>query len=1106
MATPVTLCSLEDLKKDLASIQRVRNRLASSPDSALAKILTGLLPRLQARLDQTVEALPTAAREELFARQEILSNITGIFSHTLERIRLNPSVIIEASWAKALLECLLTASQSSLFQLLPLLEVALPACEDEHGTTPANLIQLVNRLHGMATCEQASTTSTTTTTVRINLKSSSWILFDAIAKGAHMPSFVDWEKDALSVIEGELDWSKTEQAPGADAVARHAATQHGTGIFHLFLDLMAFSPNRYNTLSEEAIARMQHRRLQKQAQRTESTDVSQQPRRLEARNVQVPVPRRRRVNPGTWAEMEELYLRHLKLACMRYAVWPPRHDDERAMILSILAATGSTRHGKVAADYLCSLVGGQRLIRVGNSFQPPKPPSCSITVANCLLVLMLGDEVAWAIVKKFPDLHVRYEQILGKAPTQPALQRKPLLSMAENALEYIRENLLLKDTDLSERRLFLDLVLVIPHESMRNNQQLQSVENVFSRLNYGIRWKAHVLYSLYKQEEDSENPKSWKEVIQEHCWTTSIALLSTVEDRITRRGDAAAQVQNDRAGHVRLIMENRKQLAKRSFFVKNGIKAREKAYETISDLLQKNHAHITKEDNTVSFDMAILLLKCAANEQEKEVYIHLKRALDSLLTCYKAATENLAKESDNDLQRLATPLFLPLLDAACSNSELAREFSVRFSADILHRLDPLAAWQVCSCLEGDEAPHISASAKTARTSLVIPSEELVEDEVAIFVDSSEETVIQSLHEDMDIRTRRIATELNIPFSSARILLLDNRFSAKDAAESMENDWDSTINKCGIRSRVMRSREPATKKRGSSDFMFCGICYEEVPGDELFALPCGDYFCNDCWMSSLQTVSAEGLQQIVTTTCPQHDCSERVTSDDVQMVAPELVPRWDDALLQVFVQRCAEHMFCPGPNCTAVANWCSRDAPFPTPVCCKLCDTSFCFQCGEQPHSPAPCAVLGRFNEIMSKFEEQDHENKTKECPGCGIKIQKNGGCNHMTCSQCRLEFCWICLSSDWAEHVCNQFGDFLEDDENRRVRIYLCLCFCSIFLSCCRIHHGCLREFRPISSSSVLRPSEIPKILFVAAWIQSKGSRIYWRRSTVSLRKIMAIF
>lgn len=46
---------------------------------------------------------------------------------------------------------------------------------------------------------------------------------------------------------------------------------------------------------------------------------------------------------------------------------------------------------------------------------------------------------------------------------------------------------------------------------------------------------------------------------------------------------------------------------------------------------------------------------------------------------------------------------------------------------------------------------------------------------------------------------------------------------------------------------------------------------------------------------------------------------------------------------------------------------------------------------------------------------------TKPCPTCGTRIEKAGGCNHMTCRQCKAHWCWIC-GQPWSMHGANTGG------------------------------------------------------------------------------------
>ena len=62
----------------------------------------------------------------------------------------------------------------------------------------------------------------------------------------------------------------------------------------------------------------------------------------------------------------------------------------------------------------------------------------------------------------------------------------------------------------------------------------------------------------------------------------------------------------------------------------------------------------------------------------------------------------------------------------------------------------------------------------------------------------------------------------------------------------------------------------------------------------------------------------------------------------------------------------------------------------------------------------------------------------QECPKCRATIEKNGGCNHMVCSTCRCEYCWVCLGP-WAPHGASWWAT-LYNTPCHKLHLYACVC------------------------------------------------------------------
>lgn len=142
----------------------------------------------------------------------------------------------------------------------------------------------------------------------------------------------------------------------------------------------------------------------------------------------------------------------------------------------------------------------------------------------------------------------------------------------------------------------------------------------------------------------------------------------------------------------------------------------------------------------------------------------------------------------------------------------------------------------------------------------------------------------------------------------------------------------------------------------------------------------------------------------------------------------LFERYEDCSIKTYVETHSNYKWCPSPDCGGIASLQNVSKNYLKEMSLKhkndlipivSCPSghSFCFICNYENHTPASCWITKLW--IQKCKDDSETANwinaNTKTCPKCESNIEKNGGCNHMTCKKCRYEFCWICLGS-WSKH------------------------------------------------------------------------------------------
>lgn len=198
---------------------------------------------------------------------------------------------------------------------------------------------------------------------------------------------------------------------------------------------------------------------------------------------------------------------------------------------------------------------------------------------------------------------------------------------------------------------------------------------------------------------------------------------------------------------------------------------------------------------------------------------------------------------------------------------------------------------------------------------------------------------------------------------------------------------------------------------------CCVCSDAFNAEDTVACSGEDihFFCKPC-LSSYCTVTLQS-GSIQSVPCAMPDCKSLFATHDIKSVLSDFdilkIEHREESRDRRVALAAKAILHC---ECGVVAIVTEEDLGDGRITCPgDGCGRRFCAKCGNEDHGKEGCPPPAETVQWLDKY--------SKECPNCSNRIEKNGGCDHMTCRPpggCGFEFWWTCGCAYRGQHKCGR--------------------------------------------------------------------------------------